>query len=378
MVLIIIIYLAFVSLGLPDSILGTAWPLMRAEWMLPIDQGGYVSFLIIGSTILSSFLSGHVIKRFGTAKVTFFSCTMTGLALLGFSFAPSYYWLLPLAIPLGLGGGAVDAALNHYVASHYQAHHMNWLHSFWGVGATLGPIIMSVFLTTSWRYGYRTISILQLSLAVVLLLTLRLWPKETFEDVEHTKNNQKVIHVKGVKYALMIFMFYCMVEFSTGLWGSSYLVSQKNLAPEMAARFVALFYGGITVGRVVAGFLSFKFTNKQMIVGGITIALVSILLFLLPLPSMMYGVLFLSLGLGLAPIFPSMIHETPVHFGKEMSQKIIGYQMGFGGIGSAFLPPLIGILVRNTSMAVFPYILFGGLVILAFCFSRILHLKKVS
>ncbi len=212
MILFIIIYLAFISLGLPDSILGSAWPAIQSGWSLRLDAAGWISFLVVGSTIISSFLSGKVIKRFGTGKVTMISCLMTGLALLGFSYAPSYIWLLVFAIPLGLGGGSVDAALNNYVATHYHAHHMNWLHSFWGVGATLGPIIMAGYLATSWQTGFRTISLLQLTLAAVLILTISLWPKKK-EHIEDVSKSKGIFRIKGVKYALgdILILLYCRV-----------------------------------------------------------------------------------------------------------------------------------------------------------------------
>ena len=374
MILLIIIYLAFISLGLPDSILGSAWPAIQSGWSLPLDAAGWISFLVVGSTIISSFLSGKVIKRFGTGKVTMFSCLMTGLALLGFSFAPSYIWLLVFAIPLGLGGGSVDAALNNYVATHYHAHHMNWLHSFWGVGATLGPIIMAGYLATSWQTGFRTISLLQLTLAAVLILTISLWPKKK-EHIEDVSKSKGVFKIKGVKYALAIFLFYCAVEFSLGLWGSSYLVQIKGLTPATGARFVALYYGGITVGRMISGFLSFKLTNKQLILIGIYTAFVGIVLLVLPLPSWSLIIAMPVIGLGLAPIFPSMIHETPKHFGKDVSQTIVGYQMAFGGIGSAFLPPTIGFIVSKTSLGLFPYLLMLAMVVLHFSAQKLLHLK---
>lgn len=374
MILLIIIYLAFISLGLPDSVLGSAWPVIHTEWGLPLDAAGYVSLIGVSGSIVSSFLSGRIIKRFGTAKVTLLSCLMTGLALLGYSFAPSYIWLLILAVPLGFGGGSVDAALNNYVATHYKAHHMNWLHSFWGVGATMGPIIMSGYLLTSWQMGYRTISFLQLSLALVLLLTLGLWPKEKIQvSDEHLDKN--VIRIKGVKYALMVFMFYCMAEFSTGLWGASYLVQVKDLSAETAARLVAMYYGGITIGRMVSGFLTFRFTNKALVRYGVYLSILAMILLMLPLPSGFMMIALLLFGFGLAPIFPAMIHETPNHFGKEVSQTVIGYQMAFAGIGSAFLPPIIGLVVRSFSLNLLPLIIIGGMLMVLISANKVFKIK---
>ncbi len=375
MVLIIIIYMAFISLGLPDSILGTAWPTIQLDWNLPIDAAGYISLIGVSGSIVSSFLSGRIIRKFGTSKVTLFSCMMTGFALLGYSLAPSYIWLLLFAVPLGFGGGSVDAALNNYVATHYEAHHMNWLHSFWGIGATMGPIIMSGFLLSSWQMGYRTISLIQLSLAIILLLTLKLWPKEEVMIAdEHIKKD--AIKTKGVNYALMVFMFYCMVEFSTGLWGASYLVKIKLLTPDVAARLIAVYYGGITIGRIFSGFLTFKLSNHDLVRYGICLSLVSMATLMLPLPNFALMIALLLFGFGLAPIFPAMIHETPIHFGKELSQTIIGYQMAFAGIGSAFLPPIIGIVVKKTSLQTLPIILILGMFLVLISANSIFKLKS--
>lgn len=369
LILLIIIYLAFISLGLPDSLLGVTWPAMRLEWGMSLDAAGLVAILTTGSTVLSSFASGHVVKRFGTGKTTFISCMITGIALLGISFSPSYFWLLLLAIPLGLGAGSVDTALNNYVALHFKSHHMSWLHCFWGVGATVGPIIMAqcMLLTDSWRFGYRTIGIIQLILALVLFMSLPLWVKHRkisassiIEDKQITTEKpieKNVFKLKGVKYALSTFFFYCAVEFSVGLWGSSFLIHVKNISVETAASWVAMYYGGITVGRFISGFVTFKMSNKQMIRRGQIIAMIGSILLLLPLPHYALMGSLVLIGLGLAPIFPCMIHETPTRFGKNNSQIIIGYQMAFAYIGGAFFPPLFGVLARTVSLTLFPYYL---------------------
>lgn len=400
MILLIIIYLAFISLGLPDALLGVAWPLMQAEWNMALDAAGLIAFIITGSTILSSFMSGYIIEKFGTGKVTFLSCLMTGVALLGISFSPSYMWLLVLAIPLGLGAGSVDTALNNYVALHFKAHHMNWLHSFWGVGATGGPLIMaqSLIITGSWRLGYRSIAIIQLSLSFILLITLPLWKKhEKLSSSEvtkkgpatsdsahkeshpkakaHTSNvtqkKKSLLKIKGVPYALITFLFYCATEASVGLWGSSFLVKLKGLNVDTAAFWISMYYGGITLGRFISGFISFKLSTTQMIRLGVATAFLGVLLLLFPLPSYILAPAFVLTGLGLAPIFPAMIHATPQRFGADLSQRIIGYQMGFAYMGSAFLPPLFGILVKNTSMVLFPYFLMTCVLIMAFATEKL-------
>lgn len=386
--LLAIIYFAFISLGLPDSLLGVSWPAMQLEWGMPLDAAGLVSMFITGSTIVSSLLSGRIIKLFGTGKVTLISCLMTGVALLGMSYTPSYIWLILLAIPLGFGAGSVDAALNNYVALHFKAHHMNWLHSFWGVGATLGPLIMAQALLNngSWRSGYRTISMIQLSLAILLLLSLPLWVKHhnpskivivDGSSESFPKHKEKhIFKIKGVKFALATFLFYCAAELSVGLWGSSYLIQIKGISIEKAASWVAMYYGGITLGRFISGFISFKLTNTQMIRIGVSIAFVGTVLLLFSLPEFLLFIAFILIGLGLAPIFPAMIHETPRRFGKEKSQDIIGYQMAFAYMGSAFLPPLFGVLVKYSTLRIYPIYLVGCILVVILCSERLVPLSK--
>jgi fucose permease len=369
---LIIIYLSFISLGLPDSLLGVSWPLLHLDINAPFEAAGLVSMVIAGGTIVSSFASGRVIKALGTGKVTFISCLMTAAALLGFSFAPSLIWLILLAVPLGLGAGSVDAALNNYVALHYKSHHMSWLHCFWGVGASIGPIIMSRFISNgdSWRSGYLTVAIIQFVLVVLLLAALPLWikvekqKKSSISDMEEAADNllaengqdkQKPFKIKGVKLALVSFLFYCGTEATMGLWGSSYLVNVKNLSAATAASWVSLYYTGITVGRFISGFVTMKMSNRLLIRTGQTIALSGAALLLLPLPASFSLIGFILVGLGCAPIYPCMLHETPVRFGKENSQMLMGYQMAFAYTGSTFLPPLLGVIASRTSISILPF-----------------------
>lgn len=355
-ILLLIIYLAFISLGLPDTIIGVTIPALQHEFAISLATGGILSMIVIGGTVISSFLSHHIINRVGTGKVVFFSSLMTGSALLGFAFSPNFFWLLLLALPLGFGGGTVDVALNNYVANHYRAHHMNWLHSFWGVGATLGPVIMSWNLkNSSWQQGFQTISTLQLTLAFILFATLFLWDKH--REQQHSADSGSRINLftlKGIPQVLAIMLLYCAVEIGTGLWGSSYLIDVRGFAVDRAARYIALYYGGITLGRFIAGCISFKLSNSQLIKLGILFALGGVILLLLPLPSFLIGAGVVLIGLGLAPIFPAMIHEAPNRFGKELSQRVIGYQMGFAYIGSALIPPLLGLLFQEVKLSLFP------------------------
>ncbi|PGT83076.1 MULTISPECIES: MFS transporter [Bacillaceae] len=366
--LLVIIYLAFISLGLPDSLLGVAWPVMKSDYGAPLETAGFLFMAIAGGTIISSLASGKILKRFGTGQVTFVSVLMTAGALLGFNFAPSVLWLFLFAIPLGLGAGAIDAGLNDYVATHYKAHHMSWLHCFWGVGATFGPIIMAQFISgqNTWRNGYFTIAAIQFTLAVILFFTLPLWNRvvknnNTISNEEMVDSDElirddevKPLQIKGVKLALASFLFYCGVEATVGLWGSSYLVNVREIPVAVAAQWVSFYYAGITIGRFLTGFITFKFSNLSLIRTGQLLALTGAIFLFLPLPSVFSLVGFIMIGLGLAPIFPCMLHETPSRFGKKHSQTIMGYQMAVAYTGSTFLPPLLGFMASYTTIGIFP------------------------
>ncbi len=385
--LLILIYFAFISLGLPDSLFGVSWPQMRIDWALPLDYAGFVSVFIVIATVVSSLLSGVIIKKLGTGKVTFFSCLMTGLSILGISFVPSYLWLVVLSVTLGFGAGSVDTALNNYVALHFKAHHMNWLHSFWGVGATVGPLFISNAFAheLSWRVGYRQVGSVQLFLAFLLFISLPLWRmharKTSVSNSENPDNEDEVrasdeirplkpfqmLSIRGVPFALLTFVFYCAAEVSAGLWGSSYLVGVRGLPVEKAALFVSMYYSGIMAGRFLSGFVSLRVSSVTMIRAGVLISAAAGALIALPLPSgMVIAPLFLF-GLGMAPIFPSMIHETPARFGKQNSQYIIGFQMASAYAGCAVFPPLFGILLKNVSMGLYPFMLAGCMLLTAFC-----------
>ncbi|KGA98508.1 MFS transporter [Alkalihalobacillus alcalophilus ATCC 27647 = CGMCC 1.3604] len=384
LLLLVIIYLAFISLGLPDPLLGAAWPVMQQELGLPLEAAGFLFMTIAGGTIVSSLVSGRIIMRFGTGKVTFFSGLMTASALLGFYFAPSIMWLVAWSILLGLGAGAVDAALNNYVANNYKAHHMSWLHSFWGVGATLGPLIMAQFISGqhAWRSGYLTISVIQFTLAAILLFSLPLWNRISKNSNIALNENSEPIHaetscedikpikplqIKGVKLSMFAFLFYCGVEATVGLWGSSFLVNVKELPASVAAQWVSFYWGGLTIGRFLTGFVTFKMSNRMLIRTGQLIALIGAILLVLPLPAIVSLVGFIMVGFGLAPIFPCMLHETPARFGKTHSQTIMGYQMAVAYTGSAFMPPLLGFLASNTTIGIFPFFIVVYIVVMLLC-----------
>ena len=370
-VLLVITYFAFISLGLPDSLLGSAWPVMQTDLSVGLSSAGVIFMIISGGTIVSSLFSGKLIKSFGTGKLTFISVTMTAVSLIGFSASQSFIWLCIMAVPLGLGGGAVDAALNNFVALHYKAKHMSWLHCFWGIGATLGPIIMSLFISKNneWKKGYFTIAMIQLCLVVILFITLPLWKgieekQDKIDDEEMSTVNANPLKIPGVKLALVSFVFYCATESTAGLWGSSYLVNFKGLTPPQAARWISLFYAGITIGRLFSGFLTMKFNNRNLIRLGQVICMIGAICLLMPLPIYFSMIGLIFVGLGCAPIYPCMLHETPNRFGKKASQSIMGLQMGFAYMGSTFLPPILGFIASKTSIAIFPYFLFCCILIM--------------
>jgi len=382
-ILLIIIYLSFISLGLPDSLLGSAWPSMYGGLHVPLHYAGYISMIIAGGTVISSIFSEKLIRRLGTGFVTAFSVFLTAAALLGFSFSSSFILLCLCAVPLGLGAGSVDAALNNYVALHYKAKHMSWLHCFWGVGASLGPIIMSFFLINknSWNLGYRAIGLLQCSLVAVLFITISLWGKNKSQNNNEKNETPKgfkfkeLLHTAGVKQILIAFFCYCSLESTTGLWGSSFLVMEKNISPEIAAQWISLYYIGITSGRFISGFLTMKLNNRQMVRLGQALITCGIIALILP-----YGWLllpgFFIIGLGCAPIYPSLLHETPRNFGSEKSQAIMGIQMASAYIGTTFMPPLFGQITSYFSFNTFPFFI-GGILMLNIVMVELMN-KKVD
>ena len=370
-ILLIIIYIAFISLGLPDAILGSAWPLMHTDLNVPISYAGIATMIVSGGTIISSFFSEKMIRKFGTGKVTTISVLLTATGLLGIYFAPSFIWICLLGIPLGIGAGAVDAALNNFVALHYEAKHMNWLHCFWGIGATSGPFIMSLFLLNQngWRIGYATIGIIQAILVICLFISLPLWRQfETTQKVEEEDDNgikiKSLLKIPGAKPTLIAFFCYCAVELTTGLWASSYLVVNDGLAVELAAKWASFYYLGITVGRFIAGFLTMKLTNTQMIRIGQTICIIGAILLVLPITSVFKLIGLIFIGLGCAPIYPAMLHETPNRFGKELSQRLMGIQMATAYAGSTLIPPLFGALSKVLGLQMLPYFLLIFLIIM--------------
>lgn len=373
--LLVIIYLAFISLGLPDALLGAAWPTMHLEMGVPVSFAGGISLIISAGTVVSSLLSDRLTRQLGSGKVTAISVGMTAVALLGFSVSSEYWMLCLWAIPYGLGAGSVDASLNNYVALHYTSRHMSWLHCMWGLGASAGPYIMGAALTggLNWNAGYGIISLIQVLLTVVLVFSLPLWKKRT-EPGE--KNGAKaapltlkqIFGIRGAKEVMLAFFCYCALEQTAGLWASSYLVMTQGLDTETAASLASLFYIGITVGRFISGFVTLKMNDTNMIRLGQCIIVAGIVIMLLPLGTVTSMIGLILIGLGCAPIYPCIIHSTPDHFGEENSQALIGVQMASAYIGICAMPPLFGLIANHISAGLLPwYLAVINVVMIAMC-----------
>ena len=379
-----IVYLSFISLGLPDSLLGSAWPLMYQEFSVPVSYAGGISMIISAGTIFSSLQSDRLTRRFGTGVVTAVSVSVTAIALFGFSFSDSYLELCLWAIPYGLGAGSVDAALNNYVALHYAGSHMSWLHCMWGVGASLGPYIMGYALSggQSWNMGYLCIALLQFILSAILMLTLPLWKKRqgSEEDtpclLKEGENRPlsiaEIVRIPGAGEILAAFFCYSALEQTTGLWAGSYLVLCRGFSAEEAAAFVSLFFLGITAGRAVSGFLTVKLGDTGMIHLGEAVILSGMLCFFLPFGNQTAAAGLILTGLGCAPVYPSIIHSTPEHFGADKSQAVIGVQMAFAYVGSLSMPPLFGVIANHISAALFPAYLMIILILMAVMYEKML------
>ena len=380
-----IIYLAFISLGLPDGLLGAAWPTMCLEMDVPVSYAGWISVTIAAGTIVSSLLSDRLTLRFGTGRVTAFSVATTALALFGFSVTRNYWMLFLWAVPYGLGAGSVDASLNNYVALHYASRHMSWLHCMWGLGASIGPYIMGYALAggKGWAVGYRYVGILQIVLTAVLFMTLSLWkernrtPEGEREDRREPLKLGEILKIPGAKEVLVAFFCYCALEQTAILWGSTYFVQLLGMDEERAAGFASMFFIGITSGRFLSGFLTMKFSDENMIRLGEGIILLGVIVMLLPLGETAAIAGLLLIGLGCAPLYPCVIHSTPAHFGEENSQAIIGVQMASAYTGTLLAPPLYGILANAYTPALLPWYL-GAILVLMTVMSERLNRKTAK
>ena len=374
--LLAVIYLAFISLGLPDSLLGAGWPVMHQAFQVPLAYAGYVSMIISGGTICSSLLSERLTSKFSTKWVTVVSVGLTAVALLGFSTASAFWMLCLWAIPYGLGAGAIDSALNNYVAVHYTSRHMSWLHSFWGVGTIISPYVMSYALTNAtWQTGYRTISVIQFGIVLVLLCTLPLWKVNRSKTVAEEKHQvlglKGALKIKGVPMLLTGFFAYCAAESTMMLWATSYLVSVRGVSVELAAAFASFFFIGITAGRFLSGFVADRLGDRKLIRIGAGVALCGVLCILLPVQTTIPALVGLVVvGLGCAPIYPSIIHSTPSNFGAQNSQAIIGIQMASAYTGSTFMPPLFGVLSNLVGLQLLPIYLAAWFVLMIVMIER--------
>ena len=395
-ILLLMIYLAFVSLGLPDALLGSAWPIMYQEFAVPVSYSGTVFMIICGGTILSSLNSEKLNRRFGTGKITAISVFLTAIALFGFSISHSFLMLCLFAIPYGLGAGSVDAALNHYVALHYSSRHMSWLHCMWGLGASVGPYIMGFVLQRGepWNRGYLIVSIIQFTLAIILFCSLSLWKKNQEELTENAASTAKqeapkqeapkqralslkeVFAIPGAKESLASFYGYCALEQTVGLWAGSFMVLALGMEEKLAASYVALFYFGITFGRFLSGFFTMKWKDEQMVLGGSAIVFFGIFLLFTPWSKALVLPALILIGLGCAPVYPSVIHSTPYNFGVEHSSALIGAQMAAAYVGTLIMPPLFGVLGRSFSMKLFPYYSMFLLLFMVFTYRRMLQVTK--
>ena len=401
--LLAIIYLSFISLGLPDSLLGSAWPTMHAEMNIPVSYAGVISMIISVGTIFSSLQSDRLTRKLGTGKVTAISVAMTAAALLGFSFSRSFRMLCLWAIPYGLGAGSVDASLNNYVALHYASRHMSWLHCMWGVGASASPYLMSYAITggKGWHMGYRYVALIQMVLTAILLLSLPLWRTavsggigtgnadsavssvsdgagtETAASREAAGNRplslKQIFAIPGATQIVITFFCYCALESTAGLWATSYLISHNLLSAETVAGFAAMFFLGITAGRAVSGFLTIKFSDTAMIRLGLTLIFLGIIVILLPADTSVTLTGLILIGLGCAPVYPCIIHSTPEHFGAENSQALIGVQMACAYTGSCLMPPLFGLIANHITVSLFPWYLMIFLVLMA-----VMHEKMIK
>ena len=395
-----VIYLAFISLGLPDALLGSAWPTMQREFDVPVSWQGGVSMIISAGTIVSALLSDRLTLRFGAGRVTAVSVAMTALALLGFSVSPNYWLLMVMAIPYGLGAGGVDAALNNYVAIHYESRHMSWLHCMWGLGASIGPYIMGFALGAGqgWQWGYRYISVIQIALTVLLAFSLPLWkgrsaapagvpdptasgaasPAAASSDAacREPLGVRGVLAIRGAREILIMFFCYCAVETTCFLWTSSYLAMARGFDTVAAATWSAVFYLGITVGRGLSGFMTMRFDDPTMIRIGQALLFAGIVVVMLPLPGVVPVLAgFGLMGLGCAPIYPCVIHSTPGYFGEENSQAIVGVQMASAYTGSMLAPPLFGLIAQYASVSLLPWYALAILVLMVAMHERLRKLR---
>ena len=378
--LLLIIYIVFISLGLPDTALGSAWPSIYPSLDVPVSYASILTIIVPVCTIISSLNSDRLTRKFGTGKVTLVSVFLSMVGLFGYSISSEFWMICLFAIPYGLGAGGVDSSINNYVATHYSSKHMNWLHAMWGIGATVGPLLMGYTLTSgkTWDKGYLLLGILQAIVVLILFLTINLWKENKKEDVikEKTLTIKQTLMVKGALVLLLCFFCYSAVEQTVMLWCGTYLAMHLNMSEEFAASFSSLFIVGMTIGRIVSGFISVKLNEKQMIRLGSLLMVVGLVLMILNLGNIISFIGICLLGLGCAPIYPSIIHSIPTYFGKDKSQAIIGVQMAFAYLGVVLAPSLFGIIVEYVGIYWLSiYLLFFTILMIVLHEVLIKHLK---
>ena len=396
--LLAIIYLIFISLGLPDALLGSAWPSMVGEFGVPLSYAGIVSGIISAMTVISSLLSDRLTRRFGTGVVTAVSVAMTAIALFGFSISGEFWMLCVWGVPYGLGAGSVDASINNYVAIHYESRHMSWLHCMWGVGISIGPYIMSFALTNgmSWNKGYLVITIIQVVLTIIIVFSLPLWKKRGTSsgnpEADNNDNAEKpdksdagralklseILRIPGAKAVMCTFFCYCAIEQTAILWGASFMSLARGVSAEIAASFASLFCIGITIGRGISGFMTMKFTDTQMVRMGMGLILTGIVFLFLPFGTVPALIGLALIGFGCAPIYPCVIHSTPVHFGEDRSQAVIGVQMASAYVGTTLMPPLFGLIANLLTIRLLPVYLILILIVMVLMHERLLKITSLS
>lgn len=361
--LLVVIYIAFIGLGVPDSLIGSAWPAIHTEINIPVEAVSILTFIISGCTVLSSMFSTGILNKFGTAKVTAFSTAMTATALFGFSKAPSFWFMIPLAILLGLGAGAIDSGLNNYVALHFKASHMNFLHCFYGVGVSLSPYLMSQALSdVGWRGGYRYAFYVQSVITLLLIVSLPMWKKTSSADEAEEEKGISLSLLQmakrsDVRVVWIIMLATNAIEYACGVWGSTYLVAEKGFEAKHGALALTVYYAGMSVGRFVSGLLSGKInTWKRIGIGCVVLAPATVIMLLPVHGAVTVAGLFL-IGLGNGSIYPNMIHMTPHNFGKEASQAIMGSQIAFAYIGVMLAPPAVSLISGLIGIKIYPVLL---------------------
>ena len=397
--LLVVIYVAFIGLGLPDTILGASWPLMRLDLSVPISAAGILSIITSLGTIVSSLLTPKFLRILGTGKLVAYSIALTAIASLGYGFANSFGILCLWAIPMGIGAGAVDVAMNNFAAVYLESKHTNWLHASWGIGATLGPSLLSLSILTGngWRGAYEIVAVFLAVIFAMVLISLPLWKKtearsgvsgaaaleKTAPDSKPNNSAQlsfrESLRVPGMKLSFLTFFFYSSLEISTSLWCGTYLIA-CGFKPEVGAFIVSLMFASVMIGRIISGFFAIKFTDHRLIYAGIFIVAAGCLVLSLPLPLWMLPVCICLLGLGCAPVYPSLIHATPARFGEALSSQAISIQLAGSYVGSILMPPAFGLVATHFSVHLWPISLsiFVGLLLLCVCLLDYVTHKKLN